>query len=150
MPAPAGEISVPRFRVVIGPHRGAGQRRAHPVLACVLLLVAATATAFPDYVFSAPRPLALALDRLTAYAPWRMTATNLGPFEPPGFAPTGRAVDLYGIDVWQFRNGLVWRYQAVYNYSVIARQLGLAPPRGGTIERLAVHAQRALAKLRTR
>ena len=111
----------------------------------VAALVASTATAFPDYEFTAPAPWAIADDGLTVYVPWRMTATNTGPFEPPGYAPTGRSVDLNGIDVWRFRGGLIWRYEAVYNYSVIARQLGLTPPRGGRLEALAVRAQRVFA-----
>ncbi len=76
-----------------------------------------------------------------------MTGTNTGSFDPPGYAPTGRPIDLTGIDVWRFRHGLIHRYQAVYNYSVIARQLGLALPRGGRLERTAVRAQRLLAFL---
>ncbi|MCP3988419.1 MAG: ester cyclase [Actinomycetia bacterium] len=110
-------------------------------------LVAATARAFPDYEFSAPSPWAISDDRLTAYVPWRMTGTNTGSFDPPGYAPTGRSIDLAGIDVWRFRNDLIWRYQAVYNYSVIARQLGLALPRHGTIEWVTVRAQRLLVRV---
>lgn len=115
----------------------------------VASLVAATATAFPDYRFTSPAPWAIAEDRLTAYIPWRMTGNNTGPFDPPGYAPTGRAVDLGGIDVLRFRDGLIWRYQSIYNYSLIARQLGLVPPRGGTIERMAVKAQRLFVRLRS-
>lgn len=118
--------------------------------AAVAGLVAATATAFPDYRFAPAAPFAIADDELTAYVPWRMTGTNTGPFDPPGYAPTGSSIDLAGIDVWQVRNGLIWRYQAVYNYSLVARQLGLALPRGGRLERLAVHAQRLLVRVRPR
>ena len=110
----------------------------------VAALVAATATAFPDYEFTTPSALAISEDRLTAYVPWRMTGTNTGSFDPPGYAPTGRPIDLSGIDVWRFRHGLIWRYQAVYNYSLVARQLGLALPRNGAIEWIAVRAQRLL------
>lgn len=116
----------------------------------VAALVAATVTAFPDYRFTQPAPFAIAEDQLTAYLPWRMTGTNTGPFDPPGYAPTGNPIDLTGIDVMQFRDGLIWRYQAVYNYSLVARQLGLAPPRGGKLERLAVHTQRLVVRARTR
>lgn len=112
-------------------------------------LVAATATAFPDYEFTSPAPWAISDDRLTAYVPWRMTGTNTGPFEPPGFAPTGRPIDLSGIDVWRFRDGLIWRYEAVYNYSLVARQLGLALPRNGKLERIAVRTQRLLHTITT-
>lgn len=108
-------------------------------------LVATTAVAFPDYEFTRPAAIAIADDRLTAYVPWRMTGTNAGSFDPPGYAPTGKPIDLPGIDVWRFRDGLIWRYQAVYNYSIIGRQLGLAIPRGGRLERAAVRAQRLLA-----
>lgn len=111
-------------------------------------LVATTATAFPDYEFTRPVPWALADDDLTAYVPWRMTGTNTGTFVPPGYAPTGRPIDLDGIDVWQLRGGLIHRYRAVYDYSDVARQLGLALPRGGAAERLAVHVQRAWVRLR--
>lgn len=111
-------------------------------------VVATTAAAFPDYEFTQPAAWAIADDRLTAYLPWRMTGTHTGSFEPPGYAPTGRAVDLRGIDVLRFRQRLIWRYQSVYNYSLVARQMGLALPRGGTLERLAVRAQRLLVTLR--
>ena len=106
--------------------------------------------AFPDYEFTQPTPFAIARDERTAYVPWRMTGTNTGSFDPPGYAPTFKAFDLHGIDVWQFREGLISRYEAVYNYSVIARQLGLAPPRGGRLEALAVRAQRVFATVRYR
>lgn len=79
-----------------------------------------------------------------------MCGTNTGPFDPPGYAPTGNSIDLPGIDVWQMRNGLIWRYRAVYNYSLIARQLGLSPPRGGRLEQLAVHAQRLFVRISNR
>ena len=115
--------------------------------AAVAALVASTATAFPDYEFSQPEPVALAADHLTAYVPWRMTGTNTGPFDPPGYAPTGRSVDLPGIDVWRLRDGLIWRYRAVYNYSLVARQMGLGMPRGGRLEQLAVRAQRLFVRV---
>jgi len=114
--------------------------------AAVAALVATSVAAFPDYEFAQPAPPAIAEDLLTAYVPWRMTGTNTGSFDPPGFAPTGMRIDLSGVDVWRFRDGLIWRYQAVYNYSTLGRQLGLAPPRGGTLERIAVRAQRLYSK----
>jgi steroid delta-isomerase-like uncharacterized protein len=116
--------------------------------AAVAGLVTTTVTAFPDYEFTQPAPWAIAEDRLTAYVPWRMTGTHTGSFDPPGYAATGRTVDLRGIDVWRLRNGLIWRYQAVYNFSLVPRQLGLTPPRGGRLERVAVHAQRLFVRLR--
>jgi steroid delta-isomerase-like uncharacterized protein len=110
--------------------------------------VTLTATGFPDYEFSELAPPAVAADGLTAYAPWVMTGTNTGPLDPPGFAATGKRIELEGIDRWQFRDGLISRYRAFYDFTEMARQLGLMPPRGGTIERLGVKAQRLGARVR--
>jgi steroid delta-isomerase-like uncharacterized protein len=110
--------------------------------------VRSSCTAFPDLRFSEPAPPAMTEDRLIAYAPWRMTATNTGPIDPPGFAPTGRAVDIPGFDIWRFRDGRIWRYEAIYDSNLIARQLGIVPPPGAFAERAMVRLQRVQAKLR--
>jgi steroid delta-isomerase-like uncharacterized protein len=110
--------------------------------------VAITRTAFPDYEFSEPAPYAIAEDGLTAYVPWLMRGTNAGPIDPPGFAPTGRAIEVYGIDRWEFRDGLICRYRAIYDFTEMARQLGLMPARGGAAERIGARLQRLGAKLR--
>jgi steroid delta-isomerase-like uncharacterized protein len=104
-------------------------------------------TAFPDMRFSEAMDPALTEDRLVAYIPWRMTGTNTGPIDPPGFAATGKSVDVPGFDSWQFRDGLIWRYEAIYDFSLIGRQLGLMPPAGGFAERTMVAAQRLRSKL---
>jgi steroid delta-isomerase-like uncharacterized protein len=113
----------------------------------VAAFVASSRRAFPDLTFEEPGEPAISDDRLVAYAPWRMTGTNTGPIDPPGLAPTGRRIDIAGIDVWQFRGGLIWRYRAVYDFAEISRQLGLMPPRGGRAETLMVRAQRLRARL---
>jgi hypothetical protein len=56
--------------------------------------------AFPDYRFEEPEPPYPSRDRQKAIAPWRMLATNTGPLDPPGFAPTGRSVVIEGVDHW--------------------------------------------------
>jgi steroid delta-isomerase-like uncharacterized protein len=109
--------------------------------------VRSSCTAFPDLQFSEPAPPAITEDRLIAYAPWRMTGTNTGPIDPPGFAPTGKSVDIRGFDIWQFRDGLIWRYEAIYDFNLIARQLGLVPPPGGLAERMLVAAQRLRSRV---
>jgi steroid delta-isomerase-like uncharacterized protein len=113
----------------------------------VAAFVRSSGVAFPDLNFAEPGEAAISEDRLVVYAPWRMTGTNTGPIDPPGLAPTGRRVDIEGIDVWQFRGGLIWRYRAVYDFAEVSRQLGLMPPRGGRAENLMVRAQRLRAKL---
>lgn len=104
-------------------------------------------TTFPDLTFEEPGEPALTPDALVAYVPWRMRGTNTGPIDPPGFAPTGRVIVVDGIDVWRFRDGLIWRYEAVYDFAALVAQLGLGPPRGGAAERAFVTAQRLRAKL---
>jgi steroid delta-isomerase-like uncharacterized protein len=109
--------------------------------------VRASATAFPDYRFSEPGAPAIGDEGRVAYVPWRMTATNTGPIDPPGFAPTGRGFEVEGVDLWRFRGGLIWRYRAVYDFAGMARQLGLLPDRGGLAERGIVRIQRLRARL---
>ena len=106
--------------------------------------------AFPDYRFEEPEPPYLAQDRPKAIFPWRMLGTNTGPIDPPGFAPTHRAIDLHGVDHWEFRDGLVARYRADYDSTGLSRQLGLVPPRGSRAEKAMVRLQRAGARLRRR
>jgi len=103
--------------------------------------------AFPDLSFSEPGEPAIADDARAAYVPWLMTGTNTGPIDPPGFAATGKAIAIKGFDVWQFRDGLIWRYEAIYDFTEIARQLGLMPPRGGFAEAALARAQRLRSKL---
>jgi steroid delta-isomerase-like uncharacterized protein len=102
---------------------------------------------FPDLAFSELGAPALTDDARAAYLPWRMTGTNTGPIDPPGFAATGKSIAVNGFDVWQFRDGLIWRYEAIYDFSAIPRQLGLLPPRGGFAERAMAGAQRLRSKL---
>jgi steroid delta-isomerase-like uncharacterized protein len=109
---------------------------------------AASLAAFPDLMFTQPGAIAISEDSRTAYFPWRMSGTNTGAIDPPGFAATGRSIDIRGLDIWQFRDGSIWRYEAIYDFSELARQLGLMPPRGGAAERAMVAAQRLRAKLR--
>jgi hypothetical protein len=55
-----------------------------------------------------------------------------------------------GVDVWHMRGERIARYRAYYDMTDVARQLGLAPPRGGAAERAAVALQRLQARLRRR
>jgi hypothetical protein len=75
-------------------------------------------------------------------APWRMTGTNTGPIDPPGFAATGRSIDLEGVDHWWFREGLIARYRADYDSLGLMRQLGLMPASGSTPEKAIASLQR--------
>jgi hypothetical protein len=106
--------------------------------------------AFPDYRFEEPEPPYRSTDRAKILSPWVMHGTNTGRLDPPGFAPTGRAVVIEGTDHWWFRDGLVERYRADYDLNGAMRQLGLVPQAGSRGERALVRLQRAGAKLRRR
>ena len=106
-----------------------------------------SARAFPDLQFTEPGPPAIADDSLAAYIPWEMAGTNTGPIDPPGLPPTGRRMSIRGIDVWQFREGLIWRYEAIYDFADVGRQLGLMPARGSRAESLMIGARKLRARL---
>jgi len=103
--------------------------------------------AFPDLSFSEPeRPhLSQAGDHV-AWA-WRMRGTMTGPMEPPGFAPTGRAVDVDGVDLWEMRDGRIAHYRAFYDANGLARQLGIVPEAGSRGEKGMVALQRLQARM---
>ena len=77
----------------------------------------------------------------------RMRGTMTGPLDPPGFAPTGRAIEVEGVDLWAMRDGRIARYRAFYDINDLARQLGIAPPVGSRAERAMVRLQRVQAPI---
>jgi steroid delta-isomerase-like uncharacterized protein len=81
---------------------------------------------------------------------WRMEGTQRGPIEPPGFAPTGRRIDIDGIDVWDFEGERISRYRAYWDMALLAQQLGVMPPPGSRGERVGVMLQRAQARFARR
>jgi steroid delta-isomerase-like uncharacterized protein len=104
--------------------------------------------AFPDLSFSEPEPPALAASGDIVLWGWRMQGTNRGEIDPPGFAPTGRRMDIEGIDRWVMRDGRIARYRAFYDSNELARQLGIVPARGSGGERAMVVLQRLQARVR--
>jgi steroid delta-isomerase-like uncharacterized protein len=103
---------------------------------------------FPDLRFSEPDPPHLSAEGdLVAWA-WRMQGTMRGPIDPPGFAPTGKAMDVTGVDLWRMRDGRIAHYQAFYDMNGLAVQLGLAPAPGSGTERMAVRMQRLQARFK--
>jgi steroid delta-isomerase-like uncharacterized protein len=105
---------------------------------------------FPDLAFTLPEPPMLALDGPRAAQVWIMTGTMLGSDPWVGFAPTGKRLAIEGIDVYEFREGLVSRYRGRYDLAEVARQLGLAPARGSRPERVLARLQRTAIRLRRR
>jgi steroid delta-isomerase-like uncharacterized protein len=105
--------------------------------------------AFPDLRFTSG-PLWLDPHNDSVAWSWRMEGTHQGEIDPPGFAPTGRRIDLDGIDVWDFAEGRIERYRAYYDMALLAQQLGMMPPPGSRGERVGVLLQRAQARFARR
>jgi hypothetical protein len=74
----------------------------------------------------------------------------LGPDPWSGFAATGKRIELDGIDIYDFHEGLLARYRSRYDLSEFARQVGLAPARGSRAERTMAFLQRTSMRLRRR
>src|ERR671921_289309 len=77
---------------------------------------------------------------------WRMEGTHDGVIDPPGFASTGKRIDIDGIDVWDFDHGRIEHYRAYYDMAALARQIGAMPPAGSAGERVGVLLQRTQAR----
>lgn len=113
----------------------------------VTAFAVATFTAFPDWHVSVTGVPAISDDGVFAYVPWRMTGTNTGPIDPPGFAPTGMSFAIEGcVTRWCFRGGLIWRDRDIYDGTSVSRQLGLMPEAGSRGERMLVRMQRLRAR----
>jgi hydroxyacylglutathione hydrolase len=65
---------------------------------------------------------------------WRMVGTFAGPGTLGGVAPTGRHVELEGLDVLTVRDGLIESNDAFADSMTVARQIGLMPPQGSRAE----------------
>ena len=61
-----------------------------------------------------------------------------GPLDPPGFAPTGRSMEVEGVDLWTMRDGRIARYRAFYDINDLARQLGHRAAAGSRAEKAMV------------
>jgi steroid delta-isomerase-like uncharacterized protein len=106
--------------------------------------------AFPDLAFREPDPPHLTVAGDAVAWAWQMTGTMRGPIEPPGFAPTGRRMQIDGVDLWTLRDGRIAHYRAFYDLNDMARQLGIAPAPGSRAERAAVSMQKLQARFMRR
>jgi predicted ester cyclase len=77
---------------------------------------------------------------------WRFVGTHLLAIDPPGFAPTGRRVEIEGASVLRFCDQQVIEVRLFFDATDAARQLLAAPPAGSPIERVVVLAQRVRAR----
>jgi steroid delta-isomerase-like uncharacterized protein len=106
--------------------------------------------AFPDLRFERVGAPFISVDGSRAAAHWRGRATNSGPIDPPGMAPTGKAVVMEGVDFQEYREGKVARLRIVFDMADVMRQLGALPAAGSRAERLSVRLASLGAKLQRR
>ena len=77
--------------------------------------------------------------------------TMLGPLDPPGFAPTGRWVEMTAFGGFRFREDHVSWFHAVFDMLDIGRQIGAVPPEGTFADRMGMRMQhRTARKMRKR
>jgi steroid delta-isomerase-like uncharacterized protein len=96
-------------------------------------------TAFFKELFAALPELAMEVEGVvadgdTAVVQWRLTGTHSGaPFQ--GIAPTGRSIDLRGVDVMTFDGEHIRLNTVYYDGAAFARQVGLLPAQGSTADK---------------
>ena len=104
--------------------------------------------AFPDFRYDVDGPMCAAADGSRCAIIWRISATHRNPFLPLGYAPTGRRLEMEGVDVLDIRNGEVTRIRTSFDPVVAAEQLlgmRLRPMPGTWQAAFAVTTQRFLA-----
>jgi steroid delta-isomerase-like uncharacterized protein len=78
---------------------------------------------------------------------WRLRGTHDGaPFM--GIEPTGREVELRGVDVMEVEDGLVVRNTVYYDGAAYARGVGMLPPQDSGAEKLMIGAFNGVTRLR--
>ena len=103
--------------------------------------------AFPDARLELVDGPFLHPDAPRASVLWRWIGTNTGPIDPPGFAATGKRVEVAVCDVGEYRDGLVCRFRIVFDMADLMRQLGLLAAPGSRTERAMAALQRLQVKL---
>jgi steroid delta-isomerase-like uncharacterized protein len=104
--------------------------------------------AFPDFKYVIRHPVCVAVDGSRCTVLWTITATSLGPLDPPGFGPTGRRVRFQGVDVLELEGGKVKRIDTFFDVLKPAEQLlavQLRPSPGSWRQHFLVWTQRLRA-----
>ena len=102
--------------------------------------------AFPDFTMTVGRIVA---DDTTAVVQWHAAGTFTGgPFQ--GIEPTGRRVEIRGVDVMEVAEGLVQHNTIYYDGATFARQIGLLPGLGSRADQAMLAAFNAKTTLSQR
>ncbi|MDQ4049704.1 MAG: ester cyclase [Actinomycetota bacterium] len=103
-----------------------------------------TFTAMPDIQITVER---ITADDRVAAVQWRARGTfSGGPFQ--GFEPTGRRVELRGIDCLEVEEGKILRNTSVYDGAAVARGMGLLPAEDSGADRAMRAGLNTVTKLR--
>jgi steroid delta-isomerase-like uncharacterized protein len=101
--------------------------------------------AVPDSEMTVTRVVA---GETEAAVEWRMTGHFTGgPFQ--GVDPTGKRVDIRGVDLLEIEDGEIVGNTAYYDAMTFARQIGLMPPENSSAENAMKSAFNAATKLRS-
>lgn len=102
--------------------------------------------AFPDFEITVGRIVA---DGEAAVVQWRAAGSfSGGPFQ--GIEPTGRQVEIRGVDVMEIADGLVRHNTIYYDGASFARQIGMLPRARSMADRAMVSAFNAVTRVRHR
>jgi steroid delta-isomerase-like uncharacterized protein len=103
---------------------------------------------FPDFRYEVEHPMCTSADGSRCAIVWRIVATHRNAMRPLGYAPTGRTVDIEGVDVLDIRDGVITRIRTAFDPLQAAEQLlgmKLRPVPGTWHATAAVAVQRVLA-----
>jgi steroid delta-isomerase-like uncharacterized protein len=103
-------------------------------------------TAFPTFDMTVEHIVA---DDSGAAVQWRAAGDFTGgPFQ--GVEPTGKHVEIRGVDVMEIRDGIVRNNTIYYDGAAFARQVGILPGAGTTMDRAVLSAFNTVTRLRKR
>jgi len=107
---------------------------------------AETFAAMPDFQMETERIVG---DEETAFVRWRLTGTFDGaPWQ--GLEPTGKRIELTGMDCFTFREGKIVHNVVVFDQMSFARQIGMLPAADSAGERAMKAAFNAGTKIKER
>ena len=103
-------------------------------------------TAFPTFEIGVERVVG---DDAIAVVQWHAAGEFTGgPFL--GVEPTGKHVEIRGVDVMEISDGIVRHNTIYYDGAAFARQIGMLPTAGTTMDRAVLSAFNAATRLRKR
>lgn len=104
--------------------------------------------AFPDLRFEGVEGPYILPGEPKAASYWKGWGTHTGRLDPPGFAPTGKRIEIDGADTYEFREGRVCRLRIIFDMMDLGRQIGTVPKAGSSIEKAGAAVQRLGMKAR--